>query len=204
MSFPHTRYENSLRKQGYQFVAGLDEVGKGAWAGPLVAASVILPADLKLSGLKDSKLLTPSERKRLYLAITKTALNWSVGIVSEKMIDRLGVVSANILAMEKALERLTVVPDYLLIDYVKLKNVKIPSRSLIDGDQMVVSIAAASIIAKVTRDIIMIQAHKDFPKFGFHRHKGYGTDHHHERILIHGICELHRRSFSPMKELFPQ
>jgi len=201
MSFPHTRYENNLRKKGYKLIAGLDEAGKGAWAGPLVAATVILPPEFKLPGLKDSKLLSTTQRKKFYIEITKNVISWSVGIVSEKMIDRIGIVLANIHAMEKAINRLTVEPDYLLIDYIKLKNVDIPSRSLVNGDRMVASIASASIIAKVTRDHMMIEAHKYHPKFDFHMHKGYGTDRHHKMILKHGICDLHRRSFSPIKEL---
>lgn len=200
MSFPHTRYENSLRRKGYKLIAGLDEAGKGAWAGPVVAAAVILPPELKLSGLRDSKLLTSTQRKEFYLEITKKAISWSVGVISEKTIDRIGIVLANIQAMEKSLNRLTVDPDYLLIDYFKLKNVKIPYRSLVNGDQMVSTIAAASIIAKVTRDHIMIEAHKYHPKYDFHVHKGYGTDRHHKMILRYGICDLHRRSFSPIKD----
>jgi len=201
MSFPHTRYENSLRKKGYQLIAGLDEAGKGAWAGPLVAGSVILAPEVKLTGLKESKLLSPSQRKQLYLEITKTAVCWSVGVVSEKIIDRIGITAANHLAMEKAVKNLTVQPDYLLIDYVKLRGVKIPYQALINGDEMIASIAAASVIAKVTRDCIMVAAHEEYPKFDFHIHKGYGTNRHHELIIRHGICDLHRRSFSPIKHL---
>lgn len=201
MSFPHTRYENSLRKEGYEAIAGLDEAGKGAWAGPLVAASVILPHRIKLVGLKESKLLTPTQRKQFYLEVTKAAVCWSVGIVSEKMIDRIGITAANHLAMEKAIKNLTVRPDYLLIDYIKLSEVKIPYQAMINGDQMIASIAAASIIAKVTRDCIMVVASEEYPKFDFHMHKGYGTDHHRRLIIKHGVSDFHRRSFSPMKEI---
>lgn len=199
---PTHREENKLYQKGYQRIAGIDEVGKGAWAGPIVAATVILPPQLKIPLLRDSKLLNPSQRKNLYLLITKQAINWSVGIISEKVIDEIGIVEANRQAMEKAIQRLTIEPDYLLIDYLKLNNVKIPALSLVDGDQKVASIAAASVIAKVTRDYIMIKSHQEYPKFSFHMHKGYGTDHHYQMILRHGICEIHRRSFSPMKDLF--
>lgn len=201
MKTPTNREEKKLYQQGFSKIAGIDEAGKGAWAGPVVAATVIFPPKLRILGLRDSKQLNATQRKELYLEITKKAIIWSVGIVSEKLIDQIGIVPANLLAMEKALKNLLVEPDYLLIDYFKLKNIKIPSQSIVAGDQKIASIAAASIIAKVTRDYIMITAHKDYPKFGFHMHKGYGTDRHYQMILRHGICSLHRRSFSPMKDL---
>lgn len=201
MKTPTYREENKLYRQGINHIAGLDEAGKGAWAGPVVAASVILPRTIKIPNLRDSKLLGASQRKKLYLEITKQAINWSVGIVSEKIIDEVGIVSANLMAMEKAIERLTISPDFLLIDYLKL-NTSILSLSVVNGDQKIASIAAASIVAKVTRDYIMIASHKDYPKYNFHIHKGYGTDHHYQMIIKHGICVLHRRSFSPIKELF--
>lgn len=193
--------ERRLLSEGFEQIAGLDEAGKGAWAGPLVAAAVILPPKIKISGIRDSKQLNPSQRKQLYLEITKQATNWSVGMVAEAIIDKIGIVEANLLAMKKALERLLVSPDYLLIDYVKLSDFSTPQMSITDGDQKVASIAAASIVAKVTRDVVMIAYHERYPKFGFDRHKGYGTDKHYQNILRYGICDIHRKSFAPIKHI---
>ncbi|MFA6525111.1 MAG: ribonuclease HII [Patescibacteria group bacterium] len=193
--------EERLKKKGYLKVAGLDEAGRGAWAGPIVAASVILNPRFRVDGLRDSKQLTPTRRKQLYLEIVKNALNWSVGIVSEKTIDRIGINEANALAMEQAVKKLLLRPDYLLIDYFLLDHVGIEHHAIEKGDQKVASIAAASIVAKVTRDYIMVAAHKEYPEYGFHTHKGYGTEHHQKKIDQYGICKIHRVSFSPMKDL---
>lgn len=201
MTIPNQREENKLRQKGYQYIAGLDEVGKGAWAGPLVAAAVILPANFKLKGLRDSKQLSAIQRKLAYLEIVKQAVNWSVGIVSERIIDRIGIQPANILAMEIALQKLTVEPDFLLIDYLKLAHLLIPSKSFKKGDERIISVAAASVIAKVTRDFILTSEHKKFPAYGFDRHKGYGTDEHYQMICRNGVCQIHRRSFLPIKEI---
>lgn len=204
MTIPTLREENRLRKKGYKYIAGLDEVGKGAWAGPLVAAAVILPEGYHPKGLKDSKALTPISRKQIYLEIVKNAANWSVGIVSERIIDRLGVSEANIRAMEIALQKLTVEPDFLLVDYLLLKHLSIPSLSFIKGDQRIVSVAAASVVAKVTRDFILTEEHKKFPQYGFDKHKGYGTSEHYQMICKNGICQIHRQSFAPVKKILKQ
>lgn len=201
MTTPTQREENKLRRKGYKYIAGLDEVGKGAWAGPLVAAAVILPENFKIKGLRDSKQLSAIQRKLAYLEIVKQAVNWSVGIVSERIIDRIGIQPANIQAMEIALQKLTVEPDFLLIDYLKLSHLPIPFKSFKKGDERIVSVAAASIIAKVTRDFILTSEHKKFPAYGFDRHKGYGTDQHYQMICRNGICQIHRQSFLPMKEI---
>lgn len=198
---PTYQEEEKLKKKGYIKVAGLDEAGRGAWAGPIVAASVILNPRVPVDGLRDSKQLSPTRRKQIYLEIIKNALNWSVGIVSEKMIDRIGINQANAMAMEQAIKKLRLKPDYLLIDYFLLDNVGIEHHAIEKGDQKVASIAAASIIAKVTRDFIMIAAHKEYPMYNFHTHKGYGTEYHQKKIAEHGICKIHRVSFSPMKDL---
>jgi ribonuclease HII len=198
---PTYHEEEKLKKKGYLKIAGLDEAGRGAWAGPIVASSVILNPRVRIDGLRDSKKLTPTKRKQLYLEIVKNALNWSVGIVPEKTIDRIGINEANALAMEQSVKRLLLQPDYLLIDYFLLDHVGIDHHAIVKGDQKVASIAAASIIAKVTRDYIMIAAHKDHPEYSFHTHKGYGTDHHKKKIKQHGTSRIHRMSFSPMKDL---
>lgn len=201
MIIPTRREENKLRKKGYKYIVGLDEAGRGAWAGPLVAAAVILPEGKVLGGLKDSKLLSPITRKMLYLEIIKEALNWSVGIVSERTIDNVGLGRANIMAMEQAIKRLTIEPDYLLIDSIKLSRLSIPSKSINKADQRISSVAAASIVAKVTRDFILTGEHKKFPLYGFDKHKGYGTEEHYQMICQHGICRIHRKSFRPIREL---
>ena len=156
---------------------------------------------IRIEGLRDSKKLTPTRRKQIYLEIVKNSLNWGVGIVSEKKIDRIGINEANALAMEQAIKKLTLQPDYLLIDYFLLDHVGIEHHAVVKGDQKVASIAAASIIAKVTRDYMMVAAHKEYPEYSFHTHKGYGTDHHRKKINEHGISRIHRVSFSPMKDL---
>ena len=201
MIIPTQREENRLRKKGYKYIAGLDEVGKGAWAGPLVAAAVILPEDYQIKGLKDSKALTPIARKQLYLEIVKNAANWSVGIVSERIIDRIGIEGANIKAMEAALQKLTIEPDFLLVDYIMLSHLTIPSLSFKKGDQRIASVAAASIIAKVTRDFILTDEHKKYPQYGFDKHKGYGTSEHHKMICKNGVCRIHRQSFKPVQKV---
>ncbi|MBU2229623.1 ribonuclease HII [Patescibacteria group bacterium] len=198
---PTYHEEERLKKRGYLKVAGLDEAGRGAWAGPIVASGVILNPRIRIEGLRDSKQLTPTRRKQIYLEIVKNALNWSVGIVPEQTIDRIGINEANALAMEQAVKKLLLRPDYLLVDYFLLDHVGIKHHAIVKGDQKVASIAAASIVAKVTRDYIMIAAHKDHPKYGFHAHKGYGTEYHHNKIKQHGLCKIHRISFSPMKDL---
>ncbi len=198
---PTKRKENILRRNGYQKIAGVDEVGRGAWAGPLVAAAVILPPEFKLAGLRDSKQLSPALREKFFLKITNQALAWSVGIVSEKIIDERGLTYANLLAMEQAVQRLDIAPDYVLIDALALKNLPVPSEAIVFGDQKIYSIAAASIIAKVFRDCLLKRFDKIFPQYNFARHKGYGTPEHYELICRHGICSLHRQSFRPFNEL---
>jgi len=201
MRFPNRQNEKQLWQQGYKYIAGLDEAGKGSWAGPLVAAAVILNPKKRISGLRDSKLLSALARERLYEIIVKQALGWSVGIISHKAIDETGITAANISAMTEALKNLKIAPDYLLIDAVKIRYQNLPAQSVIDGDYKIASVAAASIIAKVTRDRLMVAWNKEFPAYGFAAHKGYGTKKHYELLCQHGVCRLHRQSFEPMKSL---
>lgn len=194
-------HEYDLSAQGFRYVAGLDEAGRGAWAGPVMAGAVILPPDhpdldCALAGVNDSKLLTPRRRESLYGCIQKTALAWAVGSASSAEIDALGIVPATRLAMERALDRLTVRADYLLLDALTLPDMNLPQLSLIRGDQRSLSIAAASILAKVTRDAYMIALHAQYPAYGFARHKGYGTPQHQAALVAHGPCPEHRRSFA--------
>lgn len=192
-------YEKRLARQGLKLVAGVDEAGRGPLAGPLVAAAVILPANYHLPGLNDSKQLTARHRDRLFDLINKIALGVGVATISHTVIDRINVGQANYLAMEKAVAALKVRPEYLLVDGERYRlKVSIPMRGINGGDAISPSIAAASIIAKVTRDRLMEKYHAKYPQYNFLRHKGYGTKEHLALITIHGLCPIHRRSFGPV------
>jgi len=178
----------------------VDEAGRGAWAGPVVAAAVILPEDLpdKL-GINDSKQLTPVQRENLFGTIQKLAVATGVGIVDVLEVDKLGVAQATYVAMQRAVDSLKSKPEFILVDGFKVNFAQAPSSGIIDGDTKSVSIAAASIVAKVVRDRLMVELHRKYPRFGFAIHKGYGTVLHQERIARHGICGAHRKSFAPVK-----
>jgi ribonuclease HII len=183
-------------------IAGVDEAGRGPLAGPIVAVAVILPEDFFLPGLNDSKLLSPKKREVLFIAIKKQALAIGVGKVGQRGIDQINIGRANVLVMEKAVAALKIKPDYLLIDgRIKLKNTSIPQKAIVRGDQKYACIAAASIIAKVTRDHLMLRYHQKYPAYGFDRHKGYGTKLHFRKIEELGPCPIHRRSFEPIASL---
>lgn len=201
MYYPNRRHEKSLQKKGFKYIAGLDEVGKGAWAGPIVAAAVILNPKIKIQGIKDSKLLRAPDREELFKKIAQTAIAWSVAAVSQRNIDKIGINQANILAMKQALEKISPQPDHLLIDALTISYQNLPTLAMISGDYKITSIAAASIMAKVTRDQMMDELDEKYPPYGFKHHKGYGTNHHWQMIMEHGICSLHRKSFKPMKDL---
>jgi ribonuclease HII len=196
--------EKSLYKLGYQYVAGIDEVGRGPLAGPVVAAAVIMPKRIKRSEwvgqVKDSKLLSSNQRKRLYGYIINTAVGFGIGIISSQIIDKQGIAKATRLAMKQAVEQCNPSPVYLLIDYVKLPEVPLPQKGVINGDSICFSIACASILAKVTRDHIMVELDKEYPGYGMSRHKGYGTKEHLDSLTRLGPCSIHRRSFQPIKE----
>ncbi|MBU0502189.1 MAG: ribonuclease HII [bacterium] len=178
-------------------IAGVDEAGRGPLAGPIVAAAVILPAKFSLPGLDDSKKLSPQKRDQLFVLIYQQALAVGVGRVSHKKIDQINIGRANILVMERAVQALSLRPDLVLIDgRIKLKNILIMQKSIVRGDQKFASIAAASIIAKVTRDRIMLRYHQKYPLYNFAKHKGYGTREHLTNLEKHGPCEIHRRSFT--------
>ena len=203
----------ALFQQGYCFVAGLDEAGRGCLAGPVVAAAVILPLPLneeglaRYAGVRDSKQLTPQARDALYGTIVQHALAVGVGIGSVELIDEHNILQATKHAMREALAQLSLRPQALLLDAVRLPTVPLPQRSIIKGDARCLSIAAASIIAKVTRDRMMLALHEQYPLYGFCQHKGYGTELHLAALKQHGPCPIHRRSFSPMREqlgLFPE
>lgn len=186
-------------RQGYRLVAGADEAGRGAWAGPLVAAAVILPRRFSLKGINDSKKLTPGQREKMYTAITKLAVDWKTTVISCREIDIAGVGRANLKALAQSLEGLEIKPQAALIDSFRISTLSIPCHHIIKGDAKVTCIAAASIVAKVTRDRLMRNLHKKYPHYNFHSHKGYGTTVHRKKIIKYGLSPQHRRSFEPMK-----
>jgi len=191
-----TEYERKCYEKGYKLIAGVDEVGRGPLAGPVVAAAVILGEGVLIPGVNDSKKLSEEKREYLYEEIKSKALCWSIGIVDEKVIDEINILNAACLAMKKALDGLTERPDYILLDAVTLKDVDIPQKGIIKGDALSLSIAAASIIAKVERDRMVSAYDEQYPHFGFSKHKGYGTKEHIECIKKYGLLPIHRRSFT--------
>lgn len=194
-------YEHALAKRGFRFIAGVDEAGRGPLAGPVVAASVILPSDFTLYGLTDSKQLNEKQRLNFYHTIKEQAITYNVSIIDNLTIDRMNIFEATKLAMIQSLKALDPQPDHSLIDAVKLTGLNHPTTPIIKGDQKSVSIAAASIIAKVTRDLLMKEIHKEFPSYDFKSNMGYGTKHHVEQIKERGITPYHRKSFAPVKEV---
>lgn len=196
---PTDFFEQAARARGYRRIAGLDEAGRGPLAGPVVAAIVILPRRWSPVLLDDSKLLSEQQRQVLYEAITTRALDWAIGLASEQEIDELNILGATRLAGCRALSHLATPPDYLLLDALHLPNVSVPQRPVIKGDQLSRSIAAASILAKVSRDRMMAAYHERFPQYQFHLHKGYPTQEHLRRLHQFGPCPGHRRSFRPVQ-----
>jgi ribonuclease HII len=194
-----SRYEQELYTQNIQYIAGVDEVGRGPLAGPVVAASVILPRDAYIPGLNDSKKLSESKREELYEQIISCAVSIGIGIVSAEETDQLNIYQATKKAMMEAVKQLNPQPDYLFIDAMELP-LSIPQRSIVKGDANSISIAASSIIAKVTRDRMMKELGKQYPEYGFEKHMGYGTEYHLEAIRRYGVTAEHRKSFSPVRQ----
>ena len=196
---PTLQYELSLWSSGFLAVAGIDEAGRGCWAGPVTAGAVILPADPgileRLSGVRDSKLMTPAERDAMFDLIPEICRAWATGEADNAEIDRLGILNATRLAMKRAIAALPVSPDHLLIDYVRIHDVTIPQIGIAHGDMVSLSIAAASVMAKVTRDRKMETLAEQYPQYGFEKHKGYPTALHYEMIKLYGISPVHRVSF---------
>jgi ribonuclease HII len=194
--------ESALIQQGYTLIAGLDEVGRGPLAGPVVAGVVILPTNPTgdwLAGIRDSKQLTAAQREDASGRIITNALGCATGIVSAEEIDEIGIVTATNLAMERALNSLPLLPQFLLLDAFPLPNVDIPQKAIVKGDSKSLSIAAASIVAKVTRDSLMVEMDDLYPGYGFAGHKGYGSADHIRRIKEVGPCPIHRYSFAPIR-----
>lgn len=197
---PADEFEQEARRCGYRRIAGIDEAGRGPLAGPVVAAAVVLPVHVRLVGVDDSKQLSEAERERLYPAILEKALGVGIGVADAGEIDALNILEATRLAMRRAIENVAPSPDYLLTDAVILPEVRIPLRPIIKGDALSLSIAAASIIAKVTRDRLMAAYHERFPQYNFLSHKGYGTAEHLQMLAQFGPCAIHRRTFAPVRE----
>lgn len=200
---PSLEFEQALWQASVLRVAGLDEAGRGCWAGPVAAAAVILPPDPRvlntLCGVRDSKKMSARQRERWAECIRGTALAWGVGLAEAGEIDALGIVPATRLAMRRALDGLNLEPQHLLVDALRLKELPLPQTALIKGDARSLSIAAASVLAKTRRDMLMIEMDMQFPGYGFAAHKGYGTRAHRAALDALGACPQHRFSFAPLK-----
>ncbi len=193
-------FETQAREKGFEIIAGIDEAGRGPLAGPVVSAAVILPAGIDLPGIDDSKKLTPARRSRLYDQLYVQARAIGIGVVDTVEIDRINILQASLRAMAMAVANLRPRPDHLLVDGPFPIASEVSQQAIKRGDSLSVSIAAASIVAKVTRDRLMTQVDGIFPEYGFSRHKGYPTRAHREAIATHGCCLIHRRSFKGVKE----
>ncbi|MCE2415114.1 ribonuclease HII [Candidatus Poribacteria bacterium] len=188
-------FELACQQNGYKQIAGIDEAGRGALAGPVIAAAVILPINCGIKGLRDSKQLSPKQRASLFNEIHDVAVSIGVGSVNHRLIDRLNVLQATLLAMREAVEKLTPSPDYLLVDGLNLPDAGIEGEAIPKGDSKSYSIAAASIVAKITRDRRMVELDRTYPNYGFSQHKGYPTSQHRQAISEFGASDIHRRTF---------
>jgi ribonuclease HII len=211
-AYKRFEFERQLRAQGCRLVAGVDEAGRGPLAGPVVAAAVIFPSewcesgfDKRLRGLNDSKQLTELQREEFFaILISLPEVRYTVSVVDAAMIDHINILQATHRAMNDALARLLPQPDHVLVDGNPVKSMMYPNTAIVQGDGRSYSIAAASVIAKVTRDRLMHDFHQQFPAYGFAAHKGYGTPEHLTAIAAHGPCPIHRRSFSPFRPTQPE
>ena len=194
------KYEHEFNEQGITFIGGIDEVGRGPLVGPVVCACVVLPVDFELIGLTDSKKLTPKKRDLFYDIIKEKALGIGIGIIDEKRIDQVNIYQATKEGMKQALSNVSCKVEHVLIDAMKLE-IDIPSTSIIKGDSLSISIAAASVIAKVTRDRMMEELDERYPMYGFKRHKGYPTKEHFAALKKYGIIDEHRRSYKPVMDV---
>lgn len=193
---PDFEYEKNAQKNGYKFICGVDEAGRGPLAGPVCAAAVILPVDCVIVGLNDSKKLSEKKRELLFDVIKEKAVAYSIAYGTLEEIEKYNILEATYLAMNRAIEGLSQKPDFALIDGNRIpKGISVPCETVVKGDMKSCSIAAASILAKVTRDRLMIEYAQKYPQYNFQKHKGYGTKEHYEAIKQHGVCEIHRLSF---------
>ena len=187
--------EDRLYSYGYEYIAGVDEAGRGPLAGAVYAAAVIFPKDIYIPEINDSKKLTEKKREKLYDIIIEKAIAYSIFSVDEKKIDEINILNATFMAMNGAVDNLPQKPDYVLIDGNQIKGMEIPHETIVKGDAKSISIAAASILAKVSRDRAIVELAKQYPEYGFEKHKGYGTKAHREALLKYGPCEIHRKTF---------
>ena len=187
--------ENSCFGEGYQLICGVDEAGRGPLAGPVCAAAVILPPNTQIPGLNDSKKLTDKKRRELMPVIKETAVAYGIAFASEQEIDEINILQATYLAMQRAMDQLAVKPDLALVDGNRAGNFGLPVKTVVKGDSLSASIAAASVLAKVTRDDMMVEMAKEFPGYGFEVHKGYGTKAHYAALTEHGPSPIHRMTF---------
>jgi ribonuclease HII len=204
LKLPTFNEEMTLLSQGYRAITGIDEAGRGALAGPVVAAAVMLPqmADINgdLNGARDSKLMTPLQRERLFHIIFQKAISVGVGVISPDIVDLVNILNATRQAMRHAIEQMSQIPDYLLVDGMVIPGVSVKQKGIIKGDRLCLSIACASIIAKVTRDRIMVDADKLYPGYGLASHKGYGTRLHVDCLCKMGPARIHRHTFMPVRQ----
>lgn len=187
--------EKEIFEQGYQLVCGVDEAGRGPLAGPVCAAAVILPPEIDIPGLDDSKKLSDKKRRELFPAIQEKAVAYAIAMADHSEIDEINILQATFLAMKRAVSQLSVKPDFALVDGNRETDFGVPVRTVIHGDSLSASIAAASILAKVTRDDLMLEMAKQYPQYSFEVHKGYGTKAHYAALTEHGPCPIHRMSF---------
>ncbi len=195
------KYEKELYEQGITLIGGVDEVGRGPLVGPVVASCVILPVNYSLPGLDDSKKLSEKKREQFYDIIMNDAISVGIGIVDAKTIDEINILEASRLAMKKAIEDMKIKPEFILSDAMKLDNQSIPYKDIIHGDALSLSIAAGSVIAKVTRDRMMYELDKKYPEYGFAKHKGYPTKSHIENLKKYGVLENYRFTYKPVSDL---
>ncbi len=189
-------YEHAAQEQGFELICGVDEAGRGPLAGPVCAAAVILPPDLEIEGLNDSKKLTEKKRDALYDVIIEKAVAYGIAMATEQEIDEINILQATFLAMRRAVEQLAVRPSFVLVDGNREPDLgDLPLKTVVKGDSLSANIAAASILAKVTRDRYMVEMDERYPEYGFAVHKGYGTQKHYEALRQHDACPIHRRSF---------
>ncbi len=188
-------YENAVHDEGFELVCGVDEAGRGPLAGPVCAAAVILPQGLEIPGLNDSKKLSEKKREALFAEICEKAVSYGIAFATVEEIEEINILSAALLAMNRAIEKLSAVPDLALIDGNTTRDIQVPARAVIGGDARCASIAAASILAKVTRDRLMLAMAEKYPEYEFQKHKGYGTKAHYAALEAHGPSPIHRMSF---------
>lgn len=195
-------YEMEAESKGFTLIAGVDEAGRGPLAGPVVAAACYIPSNIYLPGIDDSKKLTELQREKLFETIVgDSRIIYGVGIIDSQTIDEINIYQATIKAMQMAVDKMAIKPDCLLVDGLKLPYPDVYVEKIISGDSLSQSIAAASVIAKVTRDKLMVEFHMQWPHYGFDRHKGYGTDRHTDALREHGPCPIHRKTFEPIKSM---